>query len=224
MSRTFRWPRKLSLLLILAIVCSTVPLQLFKITLPTVRAAQNNACDLYPIALAATTLAGLAPGAMLNDIYNGTGAGNFGWLTWAGSTSERTLVTSLTAPGDVDTYVNPDDPTDHVLATGDWVEGKPGVSNSSSVRAALDGLEQIDVAVPVWDTATGSGNNIRYHVSGFALVRLVSYQLNQQNRISARYLGPLTCGQIIQPPTPTPTPSPTPTPTPSPLSGATLAL
>src|SRR4051812_6147881 len=155
MSRLYRWPRKLSLLLILTILCGTVPLQLFKITIPTAHAAQYNACDLYPLALAAASLAGHQPGDLLTDIYNGTGAGNFGWLSWAGSPSERTLVTSLTAPGDVDTYVNPNDPTDHILGTGDWVDGKPGVSNSSSVRAALDALEQIDIAVPVWDTTSG---------------------------------------------------------------------
>jgi len=34
-----------------------------------------------------------------------------------------------------------------------------GVSNSSSVREALDTLKTIDIDVPVWDTATGSGNN-----------------------------------------------------------------
>ncbi len=56
--------------------------------------------------------------------------GNFGLLTWTGSPGEEALVTSLTPPGDSETYVNPDDPADHEVSVGDWIHGKPGVSNS----------------------------------------------------------------------------------------------
>jgi len=61
------------------------------------RAAEQ--CELYPIALSAQQLSNAAPGMVL-DILNGAQPGNFGWLTWAGSPSEPTLVTSLTPPGD----------------------------------------------------------------------------------------------------------------------------
>lgn len=147
-------------------------------------------CNLYPIALNVKTVAGKIPGQSLGDIYNGSQSGNFGWLTWAGSPSEPTLTTSLTPPGNSSTYVNPNNAADHVVSVGDWVHGKPGVSNGKSVRDALDVLKTIDIDVPIWDRATGSGNNTLYHVVGFAKVRITDYRLPNQNRITATYLGP----------------------------------
>src|SRR5215472_2940903 len=83
--------------------------------------SKAQTCELYPIALSAQTLSNAAPGAILTDIYNGTQPGSFGWLSWGGSPSEPTLVTSLTPSGDSSTYVNPDNPTDHQISVGDWV-------------------------------------------------------------------------------------------------------
>ena len=130
---------------------------------------------------------------MIQDIYNGVQPGNFGWLTWAGSPNEPTLVKSLTPPGDSQTYFNPNNRNDHVVSVGDWVQGSPGISNSRQVRGALETLKQIDITVPVWDQARGTGNNCVYRVAAFARVRLVSYQLPSQNRISARFLGMVNC-------------------------------
>ena len=150
-------------------------------------------CDLYPIALHEKSLAGLPVGAVIRDIYNGVQPGNFGWLTWAGSPNVPTLASSLTPPGDSRTYVNPNDRNDRVVSVGDWVQGKPGVSNSRQVRDALDSLEEIDITVPVWDRAHGQGNNSLYRVVAFARVRLISYHLPRQNRITAQFLGFVDC-------------------------------
>jgi len=149
--------------------------------------------DLYPIALSQKSLVDLVVGSVIRDIYNGVQPGNFGWLTWAGSPSEPTLVTSLTPPGNSSTYVNPRAPRDHVVSVGDWVQGKPGISNSSQVRKGLNTLEQIDITVPVWDQAIGRGNNSLYHVVAFARVRLLNYHLPKENRITARFLGLVPC-------------------------------
>jgi hypothetical protein len=46
------------------------------------------------------------------------------WLSWTGDTSDSALVASLTPPGTSATYVNPADPTDHVLAAGKSVAGR----------------------------------------------------------------------------------------------------
>ena len=150
-------------------------------------------CELYPIALHTSSLAGVPAGQVVPDIFNGSQPGNFGWLTWAGSPDVGALVTSLTPPGDSDTYVNPNNPGDHNVSIGDWVQGKPGVSNSSQVRAALDLLKTIEMVVPVWDVAQDSGGNAIYHVVNFAWVRLTDYRLPGQNRISARFLGLVRC-------------------------------
>ena len=65
--------------------------------------AAASDCELYPIALSAQSLNGVAEGTVIADIANGSQPGNFGWLTWAGSPNETTLVTSLTPSGDSDT-------------------------------------------------------------------------------------------------------------------------
>lgn len=166
----------------------------------------EETCALYPIALHTSTLSGKAVGASLVDIYNGAGTGNFGWLTWVGAPNVPTLATSLTPPGDSDTYVNPNDSSDTNVTVGDWVQGSPGVSNASSVRAALDQLKTIDITVPVWDQSTGTGNNLNYRVSAFANVRITSYHLPNTNKISANFLGyNTTCTTFTYPPPPPPT-------------------
>jgi hypothetical protein len=132
----------------------------------------------------------------LENIWNGAGPGNFGWLSWTGNPSEPTLVGSLTQPGDSYTYVNPNNPNDHMLIAGDWVSGKPGVSNSKDVRNALDQLIGIPITVPIWDQAQGSGQNGAYHISGFAIIEIVSYQLPSQNQISAVFEGYTSCGGV----------------------------
>ena len=80
---------------------------------------QSNSCELYPIALHVQSVSSLSPGETVLDILNGDQPGNFGWLTWAGSPSTPTLITSLTHPGNSGTYVNPDDPSDLLLSAGD---------------------------------------------------------------------------------------------------------
>lgn len=155
-------------------------------------------CHLYPIALSAESLAEASVGDTLADILNGDGPGNFGWLSWSGSPSEQALVTSLTPPGNSETYINPDDPDDHTVSVGDWVSGRPGVANSNAVRQALETLKELDIAVPVWDEVHEQGNNAAYRVAAYARIRLLDYRLPGQNRISARFLGYTCEGAVIR--------------------------
>ncbi|HEY0606206.1 MAG TPA: hypothetical protein VGD58_25010, partial [Herpetosiphonaceae bacterium] len=179
--------------------------------------ATATSCALYPIALYVGSLNAVPVDTEIVDLLNGTGPGNFGWLTWTGGQSAPTLATSLTPPGDSHTYTNPNNPQDRRVSVGDWVRGTPGVSNSSAVRAALDQLLTTEAIVPVWDTATGSGSGTSYHIVSFARVQLTDYRLPTHNRISATFLGWHACdGSPVTPtagPTETPLPTSTPTPT-----------
>lgn len=148
---------------------------------------------LYPIALHRSSIQSVLVGQALPDVYNGAEQGNFGWLSWTGANSEPVLVQSLTPPGNSQTYVNPNNSSDHILSIGDWVYGRPGVANSKSVRDALDVLKALIISVPVWDTATGQGNNTQYHIVGCARLRITAYQLPGQDRISASYGGIVAC-------------------------------
>jgi hypothetical protein len=157
------------------------------------RPAQGQTCPVYPIALSAQSLANQTNGTVLTNIWNGAQPGNFGWLSWTGDPDEPTLINSLTQPGDSYTYVNPDNSTDHQLVVGDWVSGRPGVSNGRHVRGALDALVGFQITVPVWDQVRGEGENAAYHVVGFAYVIIESYQLPSQNQITAQFMGYANC-------------------------------
>ncbi len=155
-----------------------------------------TACDLYPIALSSQTLANMQIGDVIPDILNGMQPGNFGWLTWAGSPSEKTLATSLTPPGDSITYINPDNPQNTRISIGDWIRGVPGVPNGRQVREALEGLKTIEIAVPVWDVVRNEGNTSAYHVISYARVRILDHHIPNENRITALFLGYTCQGQF----------------------------
>ena len=157
--------------------------------------AQN--CPLYPIALSAQSLSNVVPGTILTNIWNGSQPGNFGWLSWTGDPDEPTLINSLTQPGDSFTYINPDNHNDHNLVLGDWVSGKPGVSNGKHVRASLDALEGFQITVPIWDQARGEGENTAYHIIGFATVIIIDYHLPSKNQITVEFVGYSDCGGPI---------------------------
>jgi uncharacterized repeat protein (TIGR01451 family) len=159
----------------------------------TLRVTTISGAALYPIALHRSSIQSVTVGQLLPDIYNGVGQGNFGWLSWTGANGEPVLVQSLTPPGDSQTYINPNNSNDHTLSNGDWVYGRPGVANSKGVRDALDALKALTISVPVWDTATGQGNNTRYHIIGCARIQITDYLLPGQDRISAIYRGMASC-------------------------------
>ncbi|HET7771138.1 MAG TPA: hypothetical protein VFN74_20380, partial [Chloroflexota bacterium] len=145
------------------------------------------------IALHESSLFAMPPGALVEDIFNGTEPGNFGWLTWRGSPSAPILIRSLTAPGDSAGYLNPSDPDDPSLSIGDWVQASPGLANAAAIRDALDALLGQDIVVPVWDVSSGQGATTYYRVTAFALIRLAGYSLPNHNRISAHFLTLTTC-------------------------------
>jgi hypothetical protein len=164
---------------------------------PTPTPMPSPDCNLYPIALHIDTVRDALPGEEIRDILNGTGRGNFGWLTWTGNQGEPVLVRSLTPPGDSYTYINPNNPNDHVVSLGDQVYGRPGVADSKKVRTALDALKPLVITVPVWGAVEAGGLSVRYQVVGFARVQIIDYALPRQNRISVIFWGFASCGDDV---------------------------
>ncbi len=120
---------------------------------------QPELCSVYPIAVPSSLLSGAQPGAIFDRVPRGTGSGQYGWLTWAGSQSAPTLAQSLVPPGDSDDYRNPYDSRDRQLDAGDWVLGAAGSMNASAVRRNLDALIGKDIVVPVYDRASKGGHD-----------------------------------------------------------------
>ncbi len=157
------------------------------------RASQDSLCELMPIAVEQSVLAPLTAGDTVAELSIKQSEGNFGWLTWAGSPSSPVLAASLVLPGDSDTYINPDNASDHTLSIGDWAQGSPGVSGSNAVKAALNGLLNVPIVVPVWDQDRGQGNNFDYRVVKFATIMLTQYKLTGNGWLSFTYLGEKNC-------------------------------
>jgi hypothetical protein len=155
--------------------------------------AQAQTCPSFPIALPAQLLSNVPTNSVITDIVNGVQLDNFGWLTWNGDLSDSALLTSLVPPGDSTNYVNPDNLADQEINAGDWVIGRAGVSNRSSMRSALNNLSGVDIIVPVFDDVRSSGDNVAYHVAGFAHVQLIEYRLPSQNRITILFIGFTDC-------------------------------
>jgi len=180
--------------------------------------AKKLGCSAYPIAVHTDTLIG-KEGQHVGDIYNGASSGAFGWLRWpkhASYASATWLRNFLNDPAwsrgnpkpdeypDYPGFQNADDDEDHELNAGDSVWGNAGLSNSQENQAALDSLaDGRHIRVVVWDSASGSGDWVKYHIYGFAIVEITCdgappasecgttgkpYDLAETNRISARFI------------------------------------
>ena len=141
-------------------------------------------CSLYPLTIPSALVTTASPGTSFNQVSLGTGSGNYSWLTWNGSNSANAISASLLPPGNSNLYENPNDATDNKLEVGEWVQGAPGVKNSKKIRNGLDALLHNEIIVPVWQSYEGSGSNLNYYVSNFAIIELTDYKLNGKGYIS----------------------------------------
>jgi len=159
----------------------------------------QGVCNVYPIAVHRSVLAGKKRGDPLGDMYNGVTEGDFGWLRWpndpsGGSTPD--LVDALTRPTSSE-YENPFDEEDTQLNVGDWIWANTGLSNSKGARGAMDGLIAKGwIRVVVWDEYDGQGTNGMYRAVNFAIVELTAYRLPGQNWISANFIRYDTTGCV----------------------------
>jgi hypothetical protein len=164
------------------------------------QASAGEGCEVYPIAVNVSTVANVQPGDSLGDIYNGAGAGNFGWLRWSdasGHQSDTYLNDELTNPrlsiNDFEEAEPPGDSSDTYLNAGDWVWGLTGINNSDANRDELNRLVATGavIRVPVWDVAQGEGGNLAYHIDRFIRVTLTVINLppGQGGYISATFVG-----------------------------------
>lgn len=105
--------------------------------------------------------------------------GNFSWLSWNGANDPNTLATSICTPN------NPG------MTFPVYIDGDPGKSNSSSVRACVDMwiANGATVLLPLWDHTVGNGNNTQFHVIGLAAFVLVDRGQPAIDSIQGRFVG-----------------------------------
>jgi hypothetical protein len=123
--------------------------------------------------------------------------GGFSWLRWKSSTTNGDIVAltaSLTGTGNLgEGFDEAPWPLNAILPKpdgyplypgqlnpGDWVYGNSGVSNSSSIRSALDYhiINKTLMVLPIQDMHNGSGSNISHHIVRPGAFLLRSYNLN----------------------------------------------
>ncbi|WP_298850495.1 Ig-like domain-containing protein [uncultured Aquimonas sp.] len=150
-------------------------------------------CPLLPIALPASALNGVAPGAPLPRLTRGTASNHFSWLSWTGSEDLELFGYSLKPPGDSHTYLNPDDASDLAVDAGDWVWTQSAAMNTSLVQTKLDALRYVDVIVPVWAQARDASSRRQLQVQRFVWVRLNNFRLSATPWIELTYLRDASC-------------------------------
>jgi hypothetical protein len=169
----------------------------------------GGGCPLLPIIVHTKTLEAKGIGGYLENIRQGSGEGNFGWLRWTDDSdylgynpnSEEYLASELREPNlaEID-YREPvhKDADDTAINAGDWVWGLTGnVSSNGVARTELQRMvdeyennKGILYRIPVWDRAEGTGGGTVYHIVGFILVELTGYDLGgNPKEISARFWG-----------------------------------
>lgn len=145
------------------------------------------ACNLLPIGWPAAAIPASVGNPTSVTLASGSpGPGNFGWLSWNGENGVPTLVRAINFPNLVSsTYRDPTDTSDTILNVGSFVEGLPG--NRQPGAAALNQYIGIPIVVPLYSTATGTGSNLNYEISGFASIVLDN--TSSITNLSGTYLG-----------------------------------
>jgi VCBS repeat-containing protein len=135
-------------------------------------------CELYPI----TFHDGIFPDPNNPppnhpiDAFQGSGSGQFGWLTWNPNPSNNNanyayeeLINPRLSMTD---FTDANDPNDHSLSIGDDISSGPGVMNSNDVDNALEALVGKTIRVPIYSTGGGTGQNTYFTVTHFAVIRV----------------------------------------------------
>ena len=104
------------------------------------------------------------------DLTDGKdGPGGFGWLSWDGANSCGELEERIR---------HPNNPAFSLLPDGTWFDSDPGKTNCSGVRDAMqDWIDSGDtVLIPIYDTTSGTGNGMEYHIIGLAAFVVTSQE------------------------------------------------
>jgi len=134
--------------------------------------------QLLPIGIDPPNIA-FVPGGVYDLTQEGLAApGNFSWLSWDGDNSAGALAYSL---------CNPDN---NAFTLPYWMDGDPGKSNSSGVRACVNKwiAEGTTKLIPLWDKVRGTGNNVEYHLTGIAAFVLLDYDQQAVDNLRGRFV------------------------------------
>lgn len=153
--------------------------------------ARCGACsgsNLFPLAVDVLTFNGKAVTEQENasKVYpmmqdkqknDGIGAGNFGWLRWSYQNSSAQDLADAMNGIDQSGIYRVDDPINGSTGWSIGTDVMTALSNRISSKASDPNCDKC-VTVPVYDTTSGNGNNLTYHIVGFARMRITCYYFN----------------------------------------------
>ena len=155
----------------------------------------------------------------VKDIYEGSGSGNFGWLSWNGDSDAGYVANELNpSVNTLSGYIDPHGvcPNGGIAVSNGgtqcWMEGSSGVSNSSDIGAQMDawiarGAAGTPMIIPVYDQCepidsktgqcktSGGGTNVNYRIKGFAAFILKSYNLSSK-RVTGVFVNTAIPGKL----------------------------
>jgi len=140
------------------------------------------ACEVYPITFHDGIFSDQGydpnnpPANIPIDAYEGSGSGQFGWLTWnpdpAMNDPNYVYEEMINPRLSLHDFQDAVDSSDTSLNIGDNISSGPGVMNSSDVETELDALEGRTILVPIYNTGGGTGQNTYFTVTHFASIRI----------------------------------------------------
>ncbi len=145
------------------------------------REAEANdapSCELYPITFHEDIFSdpNNPPENTPIDAYEGSGTGQFGWLTWnpdpAMNNANYVYEEMINPRLSLHDFTDAVDSNDTSLNIGDNISSGPGVMNSVAVEAELDALQGRTIRVPIYSTGGGTGQNTYFTVTHFAVIRI----------------------------------------------------
>jgi hypothetical protein len=114
------------------------------------------------------------PESVVYPVSDDTGAGNWGTIDFGVSNNGTSTLSSQVVNGVTPAQMQ-NEFTGGMVTVPHTFSGNPGISNG--IKDDLASIIGKPVAVPIYDTTAGNGNNATYHVVAYASVRIVAVSM-----------------------------------------------
>jgi Flp pilus assembly protein TadG len=134
----------------------------------------------YPLSSSAAN--GISSGAdglhesVIYPVNDDTGAGNWGTINFGVTNNSSSILGTQVDSGITPTQMQTEFPPNGQVTTPHTFSGNTGISDG--IKDNLTNIIGKAVAVPIYDTTTGNGNNATYHVIAYAAVRIVAVNMS----------------------------------------------
>ncbi len=162
----------------------------------------TDTCETYPIIFPSEMFNGASIGNTYSKIKFGNAANKHSYLTWNGELDYATLKSSLTLPDHDQNYVNPINPSDYVMGSGDVIFGFYTPPIDKSIKKALRKLIGKEIIVPTYSLVENDGIKSSYTIDNFIKVLITKRGLSLSKgtiKLWFTYNGEAECDSNLPP-------------------------